>query len=120
MTTAHSHTALWPPPVAEYSNESDGTLMIPSEECPYFVVLPDTTDYAKAIEEEKREYEMELFGVKLLDEVVDRIGLLAPLEVDGETQRLLDAAIAHQATGQCADLEAWASGLVDDVKDAND
>lgn len=120
MTTAYSHRPPGLLPDAEDSIESDVTLMIPPEECSYVVIPPDTTDYAKAIEEQKREYEKELFGGKLLDDVVDRIGRLAPLEVDGETQRLLDAAIPHQTTRQCDDLEAWASRLVDDVKDAND
>ena len=119
MTTAYSHHLCWPLPDAEDSNESYDTLMVSPEECSY-VLIPDTTDYAKVIEEQKREYEKELFGVKLLDEVVDRIGRLEPLELDGKTQRLLDAAIAHQTTGQCDDLEAWASRLANDVKDAND
>ena len=120
MTTACLQPVLWPPQDAEDSNESDGTLTVPPEECPYVVTAPDTTDYAQMIEEQKREYEKELLGAKLLDEAVGRIGRLAPLEVDGETQRLLDAAIAHQATGQCDNVEAWASRLADDVKDADD
>ena len=120
MTTAYSHTMLCPPPDAEDTNQSVDPLRIPSDEYPYVERLPDTIDYANVIEEQKREYEKELFGVNLLEEVVDSIGRLAPLEVDGETQRLLDAAISHQATGQCDDLEAWASRLADDVKDAND
>jgi len=115
MTTAYSQPVLWPPPDAEDSNESDDTLMIPTEECP---VSPDATEYVRLIEKQNRGYA--LLGEELLREVVDSIRRLVPLEVDGETQKLLDAAIAHQTTGQCDDLEAWASRLADDVKDAND
>jgi hypothetical protein len=57
---------------------------------------------------------------QLLSEVVDRIARLTPLEVDGETQKLLDAAVEHQEAPQCDGVEEWASRLARDVKDAND
>ena len=40
--------------------------------------------------------------------------------IDKETQDLLDAAIEHQETGPCDDVEGWASRLALDVKDADD
>ena len=63
---------------------------------------------------------VEFLCQQLLGEVVDSIGRLVPLQVDAETQRLLDTAIEYQETGECDDLEGWASRLVDDVKDADD
>ncbi len=58
-------------------------------------------------------------NIKLLEEVVDGIQRLVPLEVDEETQRLLDIAITYQTT-RCDDLEEWASRLAYDVKDTSD
>ena len=47
--------------------------------------------------------------------------LTVPLEVDvdEETQRLLDAAIEQQ-NAPCDDIQGWASRLAHDVKDAGD
>ena len=118
MTIASSQILNWPPEDPEYGSESDSTLVISLEECPYIVVSPDATEYVRLIKEQNREYE--LLGEKLLLDVVDSIRRLAPLEVDGETKKLLDAAIEHQETGQCDDLEGWASRLAADVKDADD
>ncbi len=56
----------------------------------------------------------------MLHEVVDSIQRLAPLDVDRETQQLLDAAIEHQQVGPCDDIQEWASRLTNDVKDADD
>lgn len=117
MTIASSNILSWPPQDPEYASESS-TLVISPEECPYPVVSPDATEYVRLIEEQNREYA--LLGEKLLREVVDRIRRLAPLEVDGETRKLLDAAIEHQETAQCDDVEGWASRLAADVKDADD
>lgn len=108
----------WFPPDAQYSLESGDTLKIPVEDS--YVVSTDAPDYVSLIEEQKRGYERELLGEKLLHDVVERIEQSAPLEVDGETRRLLDATIQHQETGSCDDLEGWASRLADDVKDADD
>lgn len=36
------------------------------------------------------------------------------------TNQLLDAAIEHQETGPCDDIQGWASHLANDVKDADD
>lgn len=117
MTCANSHISDWPPPAAA---ESVDTLAIPLEEGEYAYVIhsPDATTSTSSVEEQNR---MEgAVEEKLLDEVVDKIRSLTPLEVDGKTQRLLDAAIENQETGLCDDLERWASRLADDVKDAGD
>ena len=118
MSIAKPQTLNWLPPDAEQVSESDGTLAISPEEFPYIVVSADATDYVTLIAEQRDEYAP--FGEELLGEVVERIERLAPLEVDGETQKLLDAAIEHQETGPCDNLEGWASRLADDVKDADD
>jgi len=114
MTIASSQILNWLPEDPEYGSKS-GTHVVSLEEWP---VSPDATEYVRLIENQNRGYA--LLGEKLLLDVVDSIRRLVPLEVGGETQRLLDAAIAHQTTGQCDDLEAWASRLADDVKGAND
>ena len=54
-----------------------------------------------------------------LSAIVDSIRELIPLKVDEKTQKLLDAAIAHQETELC-NVEEWAARLVADVKDAGD
>ena len=108
----------WLPPDAGDSLESGDTLKIPVEDC--YVVSTDTPDYVRLIEEQKPGCERGLPGEKLLHDVVERIEQSAPLEVDGETRRLLDAAIQYQETGSSDDLEGWASRLADDVKDADD
>lgn len=125
MTIASSHTLNWSPPGAQQSFEPVDTPSIPQDSCyplpeEYLAIHPSPgpKEYAELIEKQNREYE--LLGEKLLLDVVDSIRRLVPLEVDGETQKLLDAAIEHQETGPCDDVEGWASRLAADVKDADD
>ncbi len=116
MTIAESKI-IWTESNGEYHVGSDKTLGSPFEGV---TVSADTIDYAELIAEQRRAYESELLGEKLLHEVVEAIGDLAPLETDGDTQQLLDAAIQHQDTGSCDDLHGWASRLARDVRDADD
>lgn len=118
MSIASSHILDWTPPDAQQFVEPSGTLAIPVEDRPHIVVSPDARDYVTLIQEHNRECEPA--GETLLREVVDGIRALAPLEVDGETQKLLDAAIEYQETGACDDVKGWASRLAADVKDADD
>ena len=127
MSIASSHILDSPQQEVQYGSDSEShsTQVIPVEDCCSFpedcyaiVCSPGPKEYVELIEEQNREYGLP--GEKLLHEAVDRIGRLAPFEVDGETHKLLDAAIEHQETGTCDDLEAWASRLADDVKDADD
>ncbi len=111
--------------VDEVSVFSSGTLASTPDACftvpkEYFAIDPSPSpqEYAEVVEEQIRG--LEHYGEELLGEVVDSIRRLAPLEVGAETQRLLDTAIEYQETGECDDLEGWASRLVDDVKDADD
>lgn len=116
----------WPPPNAdEVFEPASGTLAITPDACftlpkEYFAIdpSPGLQGYAEVVEEQNRGYER--LSEELLGEVVDSISRLVPLQVDAETQRLLDIAIEYQETGECDDLEGWASRLVDDVKDADD
>ena len=106
----------------EVSVFASGTLAITPDACfpvpeEYFAIDP-SQEHAELVEEQNRGYERH--GEELLGEVVDSISRLAPLQVDAETQRLLDIAIEYQETGECDDLEGWASRLVNDVKDADD
>ena len=118
MTAASSHILSWPPQDAEHGVESDSTLALAPGEFPYVVVPADATDYVTLLTEQCDEYAPH--GDELLGEVIERIERLEPIEVDGGTQKLLDAAVKHQQTGPCDDVEGWASRLVDDVKDADD
>ena len=106
----------------EVSVFASGTLAITPDACfpvpeEYFAIDP-SQEHAELVEEQNRGYERH--GEEVLGEVVDSISRLAPLQVDAETQRLLDIAIEYQETGACDDLEGWASRLVDDVKAADD
>ena len=95
----------------------DAFFLVPRE---YFAIDPSPCpqEYAELVEEQNRGYER--LSEELLGEAVDSISRLVPLQVDAETRRLLDTAIEYQETGECEDLEGWASRLVDDVKDADD
>ena len=118
MTIASSHILPSPLQVAEYRSASGSTLAISSEEPQYTIVSPRATGFITPSREQGDEFSS--FAEELLSEVVEGIQRLEPLEVDGETQKLLDAAIEHQETAPCDDVEGWASRLADDVKNAND
>ena len=118
MTRANSQVLAWPPPTDEHDAQSVDTLAVYPGEFLCIIRTLDATEDISLNEAQIRKYGV--VGEKLLDEVVDKIRRLAPLEVHGETQRLLDAAIENQETGLCDDLEGWASRLADDVKDAGD
>lgn len=118
MTIAGSHILPSPLQVAEYRSASDSTLAISPEEPQYTIVSAEATDYITPSGERGDEYAPS--AEELLSEVVERIKRLEPLEVDGKTRKLLDAAIDRQKTAPCDDVEGWASRLVDDVKNAND
>lgn len=116
MSIAESNI-IWTEPYGECHVDSDKTLGSPLEG---ITISAETLDYADLIVEQRRAYESELLGEKLLHEVVEAIRHLAPLEMDGDTQQLLDAAIQHQDTGGCDDLYGWASRLAKDVGSADD
>ena len=64
MTIASSHILSWPPQGTEDGPESDSTLAISPEECPYIVVSADATASVGAIAEQKDEDAS--FGEELL------------------------------------------------------
>lgn len=111
MTVVAATVFEWQPPPVQ--SEYHGTLMLP--EGARFEILADPTDYVSVIEAQQREYRDEFLG-----EALNQIRRQARLEVDGETQRLLDAAVDCRSPQPSGGVEEWAARLADDVKDAND